>query len=271
MSKNGLVTSFVDLDDTLFSSMRRHASGTDLEPAASLDNGDIVSYSNSKQRFLRDLLESTSHIIPVTARNIAAYRRVVHTFPGPAILSHGATILDVDGSINRDWQEQMHSQLIKSKGVLHDLMHRIESSCPYLEKQIRSWLVYDDTLPVYAVIKDNERDESRLQRVVQEIAGEWLTEHSEYGIHYNGNNVAILSPAVRKENAVAFLMKKIRSKSSNAIFIGVGDSISDEPFMRLCDFYLLLNGTQLSTFLTQAIRDSSAIHFRTSDIAENLR
>jgi len=271
MSENGLVTSFVDLDDTLFSSMRRHSSGTDLEPAASLDNGDIISYSNSKQRFLRKLLESTGHIVPVTARNIAAYRRVVHTFPGPAILSHGATILEDDGTINRDWQEQIHTQLIGSKDVLQDLMHRIEGSRPFRDQQIRSWLVYDENLPVYAVIKDNERDENRLQCVVREIAGDWLAEHSAYGIHHNGNNIAILAPAIRKENAVAFLMQKIRSKASNVIFIGVGDSISDKPFMRLCDFYLLLNGTQLSTFLAQAIHDSSAFDFRTSDISENWR
>jgi hydroxymethylpyrimidine pyrophosphatase-like HAD family hydrolase len=269
MSENGLVTSFVDLDDTLFSSLRRHVLGPDLEPAASLDNGDIISYSNSKQRFLRELLEDTGHIVPVTARNIAAYRRVIHTCPGPAILSHGATILDDDGTINLEWQEQIHTQLNDTKDVLFDFMRRIESSRPYLDQQIRSWLVYDESLPVYAVIKDNARDENRLQLAVRDIAGEWLNEHSEYGVHHNGNNVAILAPSIRKENAVAFLIQKIRSKVSDAIFIGVGDSISDEPFMRLCDFYLLLNGTQLSTFLAQAIRDSSAVDFLTSDIAEN--
>jgi hydroxymethylpyrimidine pyrophosphatase-like HAD family hydrolase len=248
------VTSFVDLDDTLFSSVRRQLLPGDLAPAATLENGEIISYSNSKQRFLRDLLTNTGELIPVTARNLSAYRRVLLPFHGLAVLSHGATILNAAGQIDREWQAHLHANVMEFKLELIDLLHRIEASPGFLAGYFRSWLVYDDEIPVYLVVKDNARNEQRLQSYIRDTFGEWLEAHSEFLVHNNGNNVAILAPGIRKENAVAYLMTQTRQQQPDTIFIGVGDSVTDEPFMRLCDFAVLMQGTQLASFLESTIQ-----------------
>jgi hydroxymethylpyrimidine pyrophosphatase-like HAD family hydrolase len=253
MSHRLLVTSFVDLDDTLFSSVRRHESNDGLEPAALLESGEVISYSNAKQRFLREMLEQSGALIPVTARNLSAFRRVLLAFSGPAILSHGATILTDGSNVDRDWQNHLRNDLREARTEFVSLLERIETSSAFKDGVIRAWLVHDEDLPVYLVVKDNARDERRLQDIAQDMLGEWRATHEEFGFHNNGNNVAILGPGVRKENGVRYLIEVIKDKCPESIFIGVGDSVTDEPFMRLCDFSVLAKCTQLSKFLAESV------------------
>jgi hypothetical protein len=133
------------------------------------------------------------------------------------------------------------------------LLERIENSSAFKGGQIRAWLVYDEDLPVYLVVKDNARDEQRLQDIAQDMFSDWRATHAEFGFHNNGNNVAILGPGVRKENGVRYLIECIKDKYPESIFIGVGDSVTDEPFMRLCDFSVVAKSTQLSNFLAESV------------------
>lgn len=248
------VTSFVDLDDTLFSSLKRHARTEELEPAATLSNGEVISFSSPKQRFLRNWLENAGRLIPVTARNEDAYRRVLQPVYGPAILSHGATIVCENGTVDAEWRSLVHRKLAESSRELLDLLQFIQETDAFTRGDVRSWLVYDESLPVYAVLKDNTRNEHRLQSYVRESLTEWIDTHSEFGFHCNGNNVAIIAPGVRKEKAVEFVIERTRRVSANPIFIGVGDSLTDEPFMSLCDFTVFLRGTQLWNFVERAFK-----------------
>lgn len=252
------VTSFVDLDDTLFSSLKRHTRTEELEPAATLSNGEVISFSSPKQRFLRNWLETAGKIIPVTARNEDAYRRVLHPFSGPAILSHGATIVCENGSVDAEWRSRVHQSVAQSSGELFDLLKLIQGTKAFTRGDVRSWLVYDESLPVYAVLKDNSRNEHRLQSYVRESLTEWIDSHPDFSFHINGNNVAIIAPGVCKEKAVEFMIERTRRVSANPIFIGVGDSLTDEPFMSLCDFTVVLRGSQLSSFMERAF-DSAQI------------
>src|SRR5687768_4814356 len=69
---------FVDLDDTLFSSLRKQPpQPSGLEPAALLRNGELISWSNPAQRALLAFLQASAEVIPVTARNVGAFRRVL--------------------------------------------------------------------------------------------------------------------------------------------------------------------------------------------------
>lgn len=258
MHTNWDVTTFVDLDDTLFSSKRRHAHTAELQPAATLENGDVISYSSHKQRFLQSLLHQAGRVIPVTARNIAAYRRVMLRFEDQAVLSHGATILRKEGDVDRQWQAQVYEGVSPLVAEFDDLMRRIQLSPSFVRQEIRSWLVYDGEIPVYAVVKDNQRDELRLTRYFQEHVSEWLGERSHFRLHANGNNIAILPTAIRKESAVAYLMEELRATAPEMIFVGAGDSITDEPFMRLCDFSVVPRSSQLAEFLKNAIDSHSS-------------
>ena len=60
---------FADLDDSLFNSARKCPPGVPLEPAALLKNGEVVSYTNPRQRALLHWLRQGATIVPVTARS----------------------------------------------------------------------------------------------------------------------------------------------------------------------------------------------------------
>lgn len=61
-------------------------------------------------------------------------------------------------------------------------------------------------------------------------------------IHHNDRNLAFLPSYASKERAVAHLMAiieaRLNSAGREALFIGVGDSVSDLPFMKRCHFAL---------------------------------
>lgn len=253
------VTTFVDLDDTLFSSKRRHAPTAELFPAATLENGEVISYSCHKQRFLQNLLQRAGKMIPVTARNLGAFQRVMLSFEHGAVLSHGATILNKDGNTDVMWQMEIHRQVGTLADEFAELLHRVQSSRSYQQNEIRAWLVYDADVPVYAVVKDNDRDESRLARFVQHNLVEWLLERPVFRLHANGNNIAIIPTCISKESAVSYLMAGQRAVSPGVIFIGAGDSVTDEPFMHLCDFWITPTNSQLAMYLRRFIQLSGTV------------
>ena len=65
-------------------------------------------------------------------------------------------------------------------------------------------------------------------------------------IHHNGRDMALLPPFAAKEKAVAFLMDKIRVSEPHPLFLGLGDSFSDLPFMKLCDYLITPTGSQIA-------------------------
>lgn len=83
-----------DLDDTLFNSVRKRAPAADAEPAAKLKNGEVISTTNARQRAFIQWLRRDAQLIPVTARSVEAFQRVLLPMPGPAIVSFGGVLLD---------------------------------------------------------------------------------------------------------------------------------------------------------------------------------
>ena len=65
-------------------------------------------------------------------------------------------------------------------------------------------------------------------------------------MHRNGNNAAFLPPFLGKEHAVAYLLPELRRRHPDAPVIGIGDSLTDAPFMQLCDFAMMPAGSQLA-------------------------
>ena len=269
MSEPPSILSFVDLDDTLFSSKRRQGNADGLEPAALLENGEVISYSNPVQRAFLSMIATAGVVIPVTARDFGAFKRVLVSFVGPAILSHGATILDQAGGIDLNWRQTIAASLREVESEMRELFALVQNSREFQAAEIRSWVVCDDTLPAYVVVKDNSRDLQRLSQFVRSALADWLTLHPQFRIHQNGNNVAILAPGVSKERAVSYLMAQAYRHSANHLFLGIGDSLTDEPFMRLCDFAIIPQNSQLAQKLAQQVEKCFAAHVNSHLEAES--
>ena len=68
----------------------------------------------------------------------------------------------------------------------------------------------------------------------------------DYRLHQNGNNLAVLPAWLDKAHAVAHLLAKYHADHPALISIGMGDSSSDLPYMRLCDYLLAPSASQIA-------------------------
>ncbi|WP_239649596.1 hypothetical protein [Methylocucumis oryzae] len=98
----------------------------------------------------------------------------------------------------------------------------------------------------FAVIKHRSGDEAPLRQLLDDclLNHPALTDGSFYW-HLNSNNLAILPDAIRKERAVAFLLARYQQQAGEIFSIGAGDSLTDVPFLALCDYALIPSNTQL--------------------------
>ena len=62
----------------------------------------------------------------------------------------------------------------------------------------------------------------------------------------NGNNLAVLPAWLDKAHAVAHLQQHYRARYGAILSIGMGDSSSDLPYMRLCDYLLAPSASQIA-------------------------
>src|SRR5262245_40812091 len=94
---------FLDLDDTLFQTRPKCPDGEPLHLAAFRRDGEALSFMTARQRALFDWLSATASVVPTTARNRDAFRRVRLPFTGPAILDFGGVVLQPDGTPDPVW------------------------------------------------------------------------------------------------------------------------------------------------------------------------
>ncbi len=113
---------------------------------------------------------------------------------------------------------------------------------------LRCRVIEDQGLPVYVSIKGDEDLLAQLETSVEEV---WSSPPGQ--IHRNGHNMALLPPFANKERAVSYLMQHFRKTHACPLFIGLGDSLSDLPFMRLCHFAITPHASQIQeiTWISQ--------------------
>jgi len=262
---------FTDLDDTLFSTARK-TSPTELarsRPAARANNGRD-SFATPRQQALLDWLDP-ARCVPVTARGSDAYARVLLPFTGPAaVLANGAVVLDADGAPDARWDRHVRALLAPVRETLDALPGRIRAEAARLGIEVRTWLV-EEPGPggVYAVAKAETDPSGDVLRALVPGLRAWLPGDASAGtaatpvsspfaggsavagdpsvgwqVHHNGNNLALLPPGLSKASATACLLKRFRS-DGDVLAIGVGDSASDLPFMRLCDLWITPTHSQI--------------------------
>ncbi|EIP0297665.1 hypothetical protein LRN22_004150 [Salmonella enterica] len=245
-----------DLDDTLFQTRRKMVDELAQEPfrTGAVDRTlNPRSFMTEEQAMLVDWLLEQAELIPVTARGTEEISRVRIPFSSWAITTHGAVILTPERKHDEEWKNYMLDQLAPYREKLTSMQRLITEMMD--AKGINAWVrlnfEYDQT-PVYMVMK--HRDSTRLDElniIADEIENTFLKE--DFYIHRNNNNVAWLPKPVNKGLAVTWLLEKLRAERGTFPVIGLGDSLSDHSFMKLCSWFGVPRQSQFADAILQRI------------------
>jgi hypothetical protein len=264
-----------DLDDTLFTTMkgyRTHDAGPLLR-VAEATNGNH-SWVCDRRAALISWISAGATVIPVTARSESAFRRVNISFSEGAlvpaargredvfrrlsllftegaILSNGAVILDPEGREDPDWRRRTEICCRSANSVLEDVV-RIRQAWDPEGEWTRLLRHERDGVLLGATIKANtEKEEGAAEilagfrRVISDVPGIEGVE-----IHLNGNNLGLVPVGISKRAAVEWMIAH-RPDLQGRPLVGAGDSVTDLPFMELCDFALVPRGTRNADRLFQ--------------------
>lgn len=224
----------VDLDDTLFQSRAKcppHLADDALTLAATASNGNH-SFMTPPQRALVDWLLATTDLVPVTARSSSAFDGVALGFAAGAILSNGALIRRPDGSVDLAWRDLIVADLARYREPIREVLAAGRASAARAGLDVRALAVGEAGVSAYVVFKDNAGTGDGLGaiRVDPALVAGWTR-------HHNGNNLAFIPPVVSKRRAAEHLIAEIRRREPAKPVLGLGDSLSDIPFLRLCDWW----------------------------------
>jgi hydroxymethylpyrimidine pyrophosphatase-like HAD family hydrolase len=241
---------FVDLDDTLFQTPDKCLQNDDLRLAASLKNGLPCSFTTSRQRAFFALMNREMTLIPATARNRDALRRVELPFCSYSIIDYGGVVLEPGGEVDAFWLATMRVDMARALSGLQAVMQIIDAYSNKAGFAGRARLIEDCSIPFYVVVKDPEKNAERLERVEREAVAPWLASAGDdFIIHRNGNNLAVLPKTLNKARAVDYLRQRLTAEHGEIMTLGMGDSKSDARFMAACDYAIIPSGSQLAALM----------------------
>ncbi|MDR1921742.1 MAG: hypothetical protein LBS31_08395 [Candidatus Adiutrix sp.] len=237
---------FMDLDDTVFQTMRKcRKDGGPLKAAAMAADGSPSSYFEPGQYHLLERVLSAAMLIPVTARDLEALGRVRLTFKHGAIADYGGVILDRDGRPDQSWHDRMATLCADARPILMEARDRADGLISAGRLACRARLISDLGLCFYLVIKNyNSRLEEldEIKAALTDFAG-----NNSLQINLNDNNLSFLPGFLNKARAVAYFMEtRLKPRHGRVLTIGMGDSLGDFKFLKLCDFMLIPSRSQLA-------------------------
>jgi hypothetical protein len=235
------IYTFFDLDDTLFQTLPKCPPGEPNRCVAFRKDGAPLSYMTGRQERFFEALAAAGTLIPVTARNLDAFRRVTLPFTSFAVLDFGGVILQPDGHPDPAWDAEIRPQAVAAGAELNSLLAALQRFIEQHGLGVRARIISDFGMPLYIVMKHPDGDLTTLRRIIDDCLPS--LELKRFFVHANHNNLSLVPRYLGKEHAVRFLLQ---SFGSEALSVGVGDSLSDVPFLRLCDFMMVPRGTQLS-------------------------
>jgi hydroxymethylpyrimidine pyrophosphatase-like HAD family hydrolase len=245
---------FLDLDDTLFQTLRKCAPDDHqhLQMRATLPDGTSNSYATAKQQWLWEWLAKDFKLVAVTARDVRAFERVNLPFQEEVVLNHGAVILDKQRNVDAVWMDRIQAALPPYHAKLLELWTDVQTFCAS-DPDFKLRLVQDFDITWYGVIKHKTGTEAALQPLLQTVIEnhQHVIDGSLYW-HLNSNNLAILPKIINKESAVDYLINIYKQQHPDLLTIGAGDSKTDAAFLGLCDYALIPTNTQLFKALASA-------------------
>ncbi|MDX1656174.1 MAG: hypothetical protein R3310_13265 [Candidatus Competibacteraceae bacterium] len=246
------IFAFTDCDDSLFQTEGKCPPGTELALAATDRSGRPLSFFTPQQRLLLAMFDQVT-LIPVTGRNSPTLERVVDVaFPDYRIVSHGALVLDKSHGIDGQWADRYGADWVRWQAHMQAACRVVGEAIDHQGLSARCRIIRDREVPVYVSIKCQPGAEDDLP-----VLGRAVADHWPGRIHHNGRNMALLPPYADKARAVAFVMERLRSRCVEPpLFLGLGDSLSDLPFMKLCHFALVPRQSQIVERTWHEERDS---------------
>lgn len=227
-----------DLDDTLFQTARKCPSNAEgLLTMSYLPDGKESGFATRRQQRMLAWLQH-GKVVPVTARSREVLGRV-NIERNPAVCSNGGCIIAADGEVDAAWHARLqeHSRRGTTPADVYADIGRFIAGDEY-----RHWLVQEDDLDLYLVVKSNI-DEGDILQDVEPMLNSMLPEG--WRTHRNGNNLAFLPPWLNKRDAAHYLIENARADNDDLLVIGIGDSHSDVGFMDLCDYAMSPTTSQL--------------------------
>lgn len=247
---------FSDLDDTLFQTRRKMVDELNLEPyqTGALDRSlQPRSFMTEEQAMLVNWLLEHADLIPVTARGTEEISRVSIPFRSWSITTHGAVILTPEGKADKQWQAMITQHLSAYTQRLLTLQKFITDVMA--KRQIDGWArinyEYGD-LPIYLVMKHNDSTKLDELNAIGDELEETLSTDGFY-IHRNSNNIAWLPEPIEKGKAVTYLLDKLKAERGVFPVIGLGDSLSDHRFMKLCSWFGMPRQSQFADAINSKI------------------
>ncbi len=234
---------FADIDDNLITSSRT-APLDSAQPIAWDNKGAVCGFLTPKQQMMLDWFKAGCEVVPTTARSTDAYRRFHLPMRRYAITAFGGTILGASGQSLASWRKAVEQAAASTTPVLTALHALVSEAATGDGIDARSAVVSEDGIDMFLSVKHNQRNQEELAFLHRLVAA---AAPVGWSAHLNGNFLAVYPPHLGKEKAVRWFIDNIVPEGS--VTIGMGDSLTDLPFMHLCDYILMPNGTQNSRAL----------------------
>jgi len=239
---NELIWVFSDLDDSLITTQRlRPEKGARV--VASDRKGPVAFLTKRQRQFLKLLIERTT-LVPTTARSLQPFLEMKLPKTRYAVTTMGGLVL-VNGKPDERWLDLVRPQARLTSGALRELLAHVEETVAREGIDARARVTVDAGMDMFLSIKHNARNREELNRLKDVV---FTRLPAGFHTHHNGNFVAVMPPWLGKDRAVAWLTANV--VPAGALTIGLGDSNSDLPFMKLCHFACLPTESQAFSTLT---------------------
>jgi len=236
-----------DVDDNLIDSGRT-PKVPGAKPVAWDGKGEVCGFLTPKQQVMLDWFRAGCEVVPTTARSTDAMRRFKLPFRRYAITAFGGTVLGANGQPLRGWRQHVEAPAAAAQPVLAELLALVKKEAAAASIDARCVLLNDYGIDMFLSVKHNSRNLEELAVLhavlAAAVADGWT-------VHKNGNFVAVYPPYLGKEKAARWFIDNIVPKG--AVTIGMGDSLTDAPFMGECDYIFMPNRTQNSRAFLELI------------------